>query len=64
MENPFKLTTEEREMMKDDWKKPVKKKVQKRAKKEEEKERVNLHSRHTVASKQKQKISVELMEFL
>ena len=51
-------------MMKDDWKKPVKKKVKKRAKKEEEKERVNLHSRHTVASKQKQKISVELMEFL
>ena len=64
MENPYKLTKEEQDMMKEGWEKPVKKKVKQRRKQDKEEERVKLHLKHTVASKHKQKMSEELMEFL
>ena len=62
MENPYKLTKEEKEIMREDWKKPTKKKVKQKSPGNEEREK--LHLRHTVASRQKQRMSEDLIEFL
>ena len=60
MLNPFQLTKEEREMMKDDWKKTKKSKTK-------EKKRAydrNNFRKPTVSSRNKKKISDDLMDFL
>ena len=62
MDNPFKLTGEEKDMMGEDWRRPVKKKEGEERRREED--RVGLHLRHTKASRQKQKVSAELLQFL
>ena len=59
MENPFKLTKEEEEMLKDGWKKKkTKKKVSK------PKDSRGRYLKHTVSSQNKKKVSDELLEFL
>ncbi len=65
MENPYRLTPEEQNMMKEDWKKPRKKKKTKvnpgpRRGSETEK----MHLKPTVSSRHKQKVSEELLQFL
>ena len=59
MLNPFQLTKEEREMMKDDWKKTKKSKT-----KEKRAYDRNNFRKPTVSSRNKKKISDDLMDFL
>ena len=60
MSNPFQLTEEEREMMKDSWKKK-KKKTKFKERKVHDK---NNFRKSTVSSRNKKKISDDLLEFL
>ena len=58
MSNPFQFTKVEKEMMKDDWKKPKKKSNKNRAYNK------NNFRKPTVSSRNKKKFSHDLMEFL
>ena len=62
MENPYRLTSEEQNMMKEDWKKPRKKKVKPGSRRGSEAEK--MHLKQTVSSRHKQKVSDELLQFL
>ena len=63
MENPYRLTAEEQNMMKEDWKKPrKKKKAGQGARRGEESEKI--HQKPTVSSRHKQKVSEDLLQFL
>ena len=63
MENPYRLTEEEQEMMREDWKKPRKKK-KKPIQREGSAETEKMHLKQTVSSRHKQKVSEELLQFL
>ena len=58
MSNPFQFTKAEKEMMKDDWKKPKRKIKEKRVYNK------NNFRNPTVSSRNKKKFSHDLMEFL
>ena len=58
MSNPFQFTKVEKEMMKDDWKKPKKKS------KEHKAYNKNNFRKPTVSSRNKKKFSHDLLEFL
>ena len=64
MENPYRLTAEEQNMMREDWKKPRKKKKKKPIPREGSAETEKMHLKQTVSSKHKQKVSEELLQFL
>ena len=59
MLNPFQFTKEEREMMKDDWKRTKKSRT-----KEKRVYAPNNFRKPTVSSRNKKKFSHDLMEFL
>ena len=60
--NPFHFTEEEKEMMKDDWKKKKKSKLAKASRKSVDVSQI--HQKHTISSKRKIKMSDDLFNFL